>query len=190
MYELYYINGAKHKKAIPPAAPLENIDLEQKLERKMKDVNSIDNHNNIQEMITYFKDKNHKSKKKNKKYKILTTILKSFDTFVIIATTSNSITLSLTRIGLIAIPISIVTACRLSIGNKVIYEVIINKYNNYKKQFNKDQQTIESFDKIYRKGLQDNLIDKKEYESLCIIFTDNLEVKLIFFSRKKNQNSI
>ena len=122
-------------------------------------------------MITYFKDKNHKSKKKHKKYKTITTILKSFDTFVIIATTSSSITLSLTGIGLIVIPISTASACALSIGNKVIYEIIINKYNKYKKQYEKDQQTIKSFDKLYRKSLQDNVIVKTEYKTLCNIFT-------------------
>ena len=156
-----------------PTAPLlENIDLEKRLEKKINDVNSFNNHvNNIKEMISYFKDKNHKSKKKYKKYKTITTILKSFDTFVIIATTSSSITLSLTGIGLIVIPISTASACALSIGNKVIYEIIINKYNKYKKQYEKDQQTIKSFDKLYRKSLQDNVIDKTEYNSLCNIFT-------------------
>ena len=79
-------------------------------------------------MTTYFKDKNNKFKKKYKKYKTLTTILKSFDTFVIIATTSSSITLSLTEIGLMVIPISTATACGLSIGSKLIYEIIKNKY--------------------------------------------------------------
>ena len=78
----------------------------------MNDVNNFSNHiNNIEEMITYFEDKNNKVKKKYEKYKTLTTILKSFDTFVIIAATSNSITLSLTEIGLIAISISTATAC-------------------------------------------------------------------------------
>ena len=48
-----------------PSAPLENIDLEQRSEKKINDVNSFNNHiNNIKEMITYFKDKNNKSKKK------------------------------------------------------------------------------------------------------------------------------
>ena len=50
-----------------PTAPFENknIDLEQGLEKKINDVNSFNNHiNNIKEMITYFKDKNHKSKKR------------------------------------------------------------------------------------------------------------------------------
>ena len=155
-----------------PTAPLENIDLEQRLEKKIIDVNSFNNHvNGLKEMITYFKDKNNKSKKRYKNYKTITTILKSFDTFVIIATTSSSITLSLTGIGLLAIPISFATACGLSVGNKVFYEIIINKYNRYKKQYEKDQQTIKSFDKLYRKSLQDNIIDKIEYESSSNIFT-------------------
>ena len=50
--------------------------------------------NNIKEMISYFKNKNHISKKKYKNDKMLTTIIKSFDTIGIIATTSSSITLS------------------------------------------------------------------------------------------------
>ena len=153
-----------------PSAPLEkNIDLEQRLEKKLNDVNSFNNHmNNIKEMITYFKDKNNKS---NKKYKTITTILKSFDTFVIIATTSSSINLSLRGTGLIVIPISTASACALSIDKKVLYEVIINKYNKNKKQYEGDRLTIKTFDKFYRKSLQDNVIDKTEYESLCNNFT-------------------
>ena len=133
-------------------------------------------------MITYFKDKNNKSKKKYKKYKTITTILKSFDTLVIIATTSTSITLSLTGIGLIAIPISTATACGLSFSNKILYEIVVNKYNKYKKQYEKDQQTFKYFDKFYRKSLQVNVIDKSEYECLCNIFTKYVdEKKRIFF---------
>ena len=120
-------------------------------------------------MITYFKDKNNSSKKRYKKYKTITTILKSFDTFVIIATTSSSFTLSLTGIGLIAIPISTASSCVLSIGNKVLFEIIINRYNKYIKLYEKDQQTIKTFGNLYRKSLQDNLIDKNEYDSLCNI---------------------
>ena len=76
------------------------MDSEQISEKKLNDVNSFSNSIiNIRGMIAYFKDKNNKSKKKYKKYKTLTTIKKSFDTFVIIARTSSSITLSLTGIG-------------------------------------------------------------------------------------------
>ena len=47
-----------------PSAPLEeDIDLETKITKKINDVNSFNNSiNNIKEKITYFKDKNHKSK--------------------------------------------------------------------------------------------------------------------------------
>ena len=88
---------------LDPSAPLlENIDLEKRLEKKLNDVNSFNNHiNNIKEIITYFKDKNNKSKKRYKKDKTLNTILKSVDSIVIIGATSTSITLSITGIGLI-----------------------------------------------------------------------------------------
>ena len=47
-----------------PSAPLENSDLTRRLEKKLNDSNSFNNHiNNIKEMITYFKDKTNKSKK-------------------------------------------------------------------------------------------------------------------------------
>ena len=106
-----------------------------------------------------------------KKYRTITALLKSFDTFVIVATTSSCITLSLSGIGLIVIPISTVTACGLSIAIKLLYEIIINKYNKHKKQYEIDEQNIKSFAKLYRKILQDNIIDKNEYENLCTIFT-------------------
>ena len=155
-----------------PSAPLiENIDLEKRLEKKINDVNSFNNHiNNIKEMITYFKDKNNKSKKRYKKYKTLNTVLESVDSIVIIGATSTSITLSVTGFGLIILPISAGTACTLSLGNKILHKIIINKYNKYKKLYERDQNTIKSFDNLYRKSLQDKIIDKTEYQSLCNIF--------------------
>ena len=145
-----------------PTAPLvEDIDLEKRLKKKIKDVNSFNNHiNNIKELITYFKDKNSKSKKRYKNYKTLNTILESVDSIVIIAATSTSITLSITGVGLIILPISTGIACTLSLGNKVLHKSIINKYNKYKKLYERDQNTIKNFDKLYRKSLQDNVIDK------------------------------
>ena len=159
-----------------PSAPIENIDLEQRLQKKINDVDSFNNHvNNIKEMISYFKDINQKSKKKYKNYKTLNTILESVDSIVIIGATSTSITLSITGIGLIILPISAGNACTLSLSNKVLHKLIINKYNKYKKQYERDQQTIKSFDKLYRKSLQDNVIDKIEYDSLCNIFTKYID---------------
>ena len=56
---------AKTDKFYTSAPLLENIDLEQKLEKKLNVVNSFNNSsNNIKEKITYFEHKNNKSKKK------------------------------------------------------------------------------------------------------------------------------
>ena len=115
----------KTERLYPTAPLLENIDLEKRLEKKINDVNSFNNHiNNIKEMITYFKDKNHKSKKKYENYKILNTVLESVDSIVIIAATSTSITLSVTGIGLIVLPISAGFACGLSLVNKILHNLI------------------------------------------------------------------
>ena len=130
----------KCDKLYPSAPLLENIDLEKRLEKKINDVNSFNNHiNNIKEMITYFKDKNNESKKKYKNYKTLNTVLESVDSIVIIGATSTSITLSITGIGLIILPISAGIVFILSLGNKVLHKLIItNTINtkNYMKETN------------------------------------------------------
>ena len=143
----------KCEKLYPTAPLLENIDLEKRLKKKINDVNSFNNHiNNIKEMITYFKDKNNKSEKRYKNYKTLNTILESVDSVVIIAAASTSISLSITGMGLIILTISAGIACTLSLGNKVLHKLIINKYNKYKKQYERDQLSIKSFDELYRKS--------------------------------------
>ena len=45
----------------------------------------------------------------------------------------------------------------------------MDKNNKYKKLFERYQQTNKSFDKIYRKSFQVNIIDNNENESLCNI---------------------
>ena len=139
--------------------------------KKKQKLKSFDNPiNNIKEMITYFKDENNKSQKKYKKYKTLSTILKSFETFVIIATTSSSLSLFLTGLRLIVIHFSTGVAYGLAVSSKMIFQIVRQKFFKYKKLFEKDQQTNKSFNFSCRKSLQVNLNDKNEYESLCKIF--------------------
>ena len=91
---------------------------------------------------------------------------------------------------MIILPKSAGVACTLSLGNKILHKLIINKYNKYKKQYERDPRTIKSFDKLYRKSTQDNLIDKSEYESLCNIFTkhvDKNKVNLFYKHEYKNK---
>ena len=51
----------------------------------------------------------------------------------------------------------------------------MKKNSKYKKDFEKDQKIIKSFDKLYRKSFQYNMIDKNEDESLFIIFSKYLD---------------
>ena len=88
-----------------------------------------------------------------------------------IATTSSSFTLPPTGIGLIVIPISTGIACGFIISKKVVYEIVKQKNNQFKKQYQKAEQTMKSFDKLFEKSLQGNVIDKREYASLCNFFT-------------------
>ena len=56
---------------LQPSAPIDNknIELEERLEKKLNDVNSFNNSiNNIKEMITYFKETKTTNKKRNMKY--------------------------------------------------------------------------------------------------------------------------
>ena len=84
-------------------------------------------------------------------------------------------TLSITGIGLIVLPIPPGIACTLSLGNKVFHNLLKNKCNKFKKLCERHQQTITSFDKLYKKSLQDNVIAKSENESLYNIFTKYVE---------------
>ena len=59
--------------------------------------------------------------------------------------------LSITGVGLIILTMSAWIACTLSLGNKILHKLNINKYNKYKKRYEIDQQTIKSFHEFYKK---------------------------------------
>ena len=72
--------------------------------------------------------------------------------------------------------------------NKREWKVIGKIYNECKSKIEKDQQTLNSFDYLFRKSLQDKLFDIKEYESLLKVFTtykDGIENDC--FSRKNQE---
>ena len=60
----------------------------------------------------------------------------------------------------------------------------MNKFNKYKKEDQKDQQTIKLFDKFNRKFLEDIKNKEDEYISLCNFFTTYLdEAKNEYFQK-------
>ena len=117
------------------------------------------------------------NRRRCKNYKTFTSILESVDTVNFLGATTTSRTLSVAGVGLIVVPISSGIACALSLGNRMLHKMILNNYIKYKKQYQKYQQTIKSFDKLYRRSLEENLIDKNEYESFCNIFNNYVDEK-------------
>ena len=62
-----------------------------------------------------------------------------------------------------------------------MFELILQTFIKYEK-YQKDQQTIQSYNKIYGKSSQDNLIDRIANQLLCNIFTKYLaETKNEYF---------
>ena len=104
-------------------------------------------------MVSYFKDRSHKSTKKYRKYKTLSTILESVDTIVIFGAMSTSITLSITGIGLNLLPKAAGITCTLSLCNKVLQKLIINKYNKKKKNYMKETNKQIKLSIIYVENL-------------------------------------
>ena len=102
---------------------------------------------------------------------MLSTIIKTVDTFVNIGTTSSSATLSVTGLGLTVLPISTGNISWLKLTSEVLHEKLMKKFNKWWKGYERAQQTINCFDILHRKYLQKNVIDEKENDALCTFFT-------------------
>ena len=75
------------------------------------------------------------------------------------------------RKGLIVLPRSSGLACGLTISKERVHDIVMQKYNESKKQYHEHQETFKSFNKLKRKSLQDILSDENECESPCYTFS-------------------
>ena len=57
----------------------------------------------LEVFITYFKERNRKSKKKYENHETLSNLIKTVDTFVLLVSTSTSVTLLVTGLGLLLV---------------------------------------------------------------------------------------
>ena len=95
---------------------------------KLNDVNNfIISNIDLKELIIYFKDSNHQSKLKYENSKTPTSILESVDSVARITSTTTSVILSVTRVGLIGVPISAGILCAQSLGTNFLQKVVLIK---------------------------------------------------------------
>ena len=83
-------------------------------------------------MISFFENKILQSKKKYENYETITSIIESVDTIGIIGATTISVTLSVTGVGLVVVPISAGVACAVSLSIDVIQKIFSMKIFKYK----------------------------------------------------------
>ena len=120
---------------------------------------------------------------------MITTILKTNDTIVIIVTTSSSITLSVTGIGKIAIPLSAATASQLSIGKKLIFEIVKQKYNKYKINLRKMNKQLNGSVNYIQKLYQITFLRKVKMNVYVLFLIYMLmKRKMILFYKQEYEN--
>ena len=87
-----------------------------------------------------------------------------------IGTTSASVTLSITGVGIIVVPITAGVGCATGILVKICSSYLKEKEQNYKLKYAVIQKTLDDFRQLYITSLKDNHIDEKEYQRFVTQF--------------------
>ena len=113
-----------------------NINWEEIINKKLKEINFFNNSiNNINLISNYYEEENKKLEKKHNNFKNLSKILNTIDSIVIIGSTSTSITPSLTGYGLIIVPITAGIGCFITIASKITSEFLKKKEKSYLEKY-------------------------------------------------------
>ena len=159
----------------PPSAPYDDNVIEsminKRLQSELQKVNSFNNSiQTISLMMKYYELEEKKYKQKYTKYKLINNLINSLDGIIVIGTTSASVTLSITGVGIIVVPIAAGFGCTTGILVKICSSYLKKKEQNYKLKYAIIQKTLEDFRQLYITSLKDNHIDEKEYQRFVTQF--------------------
>ena len=159
----------------PTASPPAPYDVEsminKHLQSELQKVNSFNNSiQNISLMMKYYEMEENKYKQKYNKYKLINNLINSLDGIIVIGTTSASISLSITGVGIIVVPIAAGVGCTTGILVKICSSYLKKKEQNYKLKYTIIQKTLDDFRQLYVTSLKDNCIDEKEYHRFVTQF--------------------
>ena len=153
----------------PTAPPSTTYDVEsminKQLQSELQKVNSFNNSiQNISLMMKYYETEEKKYKQKYTKYKLINNLINSLDGIIVIGTTSASVTLSITGVGIIVVPITAGVGCATGILVKICSSYLKKKEQNHKLKYAFIQKTFDDFRQLFTTSLKDNHIDEKEYQ--------------------------
>ena len=134
----------------PTASPPAPYDVEsminKHLQSELQKVNSFNNSiQNISLMMKYYEMEENKYKQKYNKYKLINNLINSLDGIIVIGTTSASISLSITGVGIIVVPIAAGVGCTTGILVKICSSYLKKKEQNYKLKYTIIQKTLDDF---------------------------------------------
>ena len=157
--------------ASPPAPYDVESMINKHLQSELQKVNSFNNSiQNISLMMKYYEMEENKYKQKYNKYKLINNLINSLDGIIVIGTTSASISLSITGVGIIVVPIAAGVGCTTGILVKICSSYLKKKEQNYKLKYTIIQKTLDDFRQLYVASLKDNCIDEKEYHRFVTQF--------------------
>ena len=149
------------EKLYPCLQPSDSLDL------RLKEINSFNNSiQNIKDIQNFYNHEAKKYKKKSEIFKITNCLIQSIDGVLLLGVSSTAITLSVTGVGLIVVPIASGIGAGVSIISKILNEYLKRKEHHNNKKYTLAGRTLHDFCKLHSKRLEDNKIDLNEYNKL------------------------
>ena len=140
-------------------------------------------------MMKYYELEEKKYKKKHIKYKLINNIINSTDGLLIIGTTSASVTLSITGVGIIVVPITAGVGCATDILVKICSSYLEKKEQNYKLKYAIIQKTLDDFRQLFTTSSKDNHIDENEYDRFVNMYENYCVASHVASHTKSNTKS-
>ena len=149
------------EKLYPCLRESDNLDL------RLKEINSFNNSfQNIKDIQNFYNHEAKKYKKKSKQYKLINCLIQSIDGVSVLGVSSTCVTLSVTGVGLVVVPIASGIGAGLCIISKIAGEYLKRKEQHNIKKHALAGRTLNDFCKLHSKCLEDNKIDLNEYNKL------------------------
>ena len=139
----------------------DNLDL------RLKEKNSFNNSiQNIKDIQIFYNHEAKKYKKKSKIYKLINCLIQSIHGVSVLGVSSTCVTLSVTGVGLVVVPIASGIGAGLCIISKIAGEYLKRKEQHNIKKYTLAGRTLHDYQKLHSKCLEDNKIDLNEYNKL------------------------
>ena len=149
------------EKLYPCLCESDNLDM------RLKEINSFNNSiQKIKDIQNFYNHEAKKYKKKSKQYKLINCLIQSIDGVSVFGVSSTCVTLSVTGVGLVVVPIASGIGAGLCIISKIAGEYLKRKEQHNIKKYTLAGRTLNDFCKLHSKFLEDKKIDLNEYNKL------------------------